>query len=319
MIENDLRDLLTARAGSAPDNPARMQEVHARVARIRHRRTVGAALALVLLAVAGIALLRLPGRPDALPPSTPGLPAPPYFVRGGGQVPAVPGYTFTAVRPISGPFDDLLIVGGSPPVRQLIVVRCPRPGRLVVRNTDGASVTVPCDTRVADHAEGGAMVDPGEADRLFAQSSDVTSNVRYEPSGPGDWVVGILEASAPDELPPLASEPQRPVANGVDHPDGQATVTFTVPKPPANADPQYGFSVTADCLAGVRLVLTFPRGSLPTLVCDAAHGQTNGRVGMPVSKAEMARLGLRVGDRVTLTIRSVGAHRDQWRLYPITQ
>jgi hypothetical protein len=36
-----------------------------------------------------------------------------------------------------------------------------------------------------------------------------------------------------------------------------------------------------------------------------------------VTKADMARLGLRVGDRVTLTIRSTGPKPTQWRLCPI--
>jgi hypothetical protein len=318
VIEDELRDLLTDRAASVPDNPTRTREVHARVAGIRRRRTIGAALALILVAVAGLVLLRLPGRPDALPPSDRNLPAPPYFVRGGGQVPAVPGYSFTAVRPISGPEDFFLLASPPPPVRQLIVVRCPRPGSLVVRNTDGTAKTVPCDRRVADHAEGAAILDPGEADRLFAQSSG-TTNVRLEPSGPGNWVVGFLEAGAPDELPSLASEPERPVVNGVDHPDGQATLTFTVPAPPKNSDPPYGFSIDLECLQDVRLELTLPGGPLPTLICDAQHGLTRGRLGVEITKAEMAERGLRVGDRVTLTIRSVGAHRDQWRLYPITQ
>jgi hypothetical protein len=67
----------------------------------------------------------------------------------------------------------------------------------------------------------------------------------------------------------------------------------------------------------VRLELTVPGGALPTVPCDAEHGQTRGHVGGVISKAMMAQLGLHVGDRVTLTIRSVGAHRDQWRLYPI--
>jgi hypothetical protein len=315
VIENELRDLLTVRAASVPDNPARLAEVRSRVRTIRRRRSIGAVLALVLLAIAGAVLTRLPGRPDALPPADRNVPAPPYFR---GEVPKVPGYSFTAVRPISGPGDYVLFASPPPPVRQLIVVRCPRPGSLVVRNTDGTAKTVPCDRRVADHAEGAAILDPGEADRLFAQSSG-TTNVRLEPSGPGNWVVGFLEAGAPDELPSLASEPERPVVNGVDHPDGQATLTFTVPAPPKNSDPPYGFSIDLECLQDVRLELTLPGGPLPTLICDAQHGLTRGRLGVEITKAEMAERGLRVGDRVTLTIRSVGAHRDQWRLYPITQ
>ena len=313
MIEDELRDLLTTRAASVPDNPTRLTEVRSRVRTIRRRRSVGAVLALVLLAVAGAVLTRLPGRPDALPPSDRNVPAPPYFR---GDAPRVSGFNFIALRPLTGPLDDFVIVSGSPPVDYLIVVRCPRPGSLVVRNTAGTSVTVPCDKRVGDHTEGAARVDPAEADRLFAQSSS-TLNVRFEPSGQGNWVVAVLEASAPDELPPLASEPERPVVNGVDHPDGKATVTFTVPKPPANSDPPYGFSIDIECLQGVRLELTVPGGALPTVPCDAEHGQTRGHVGGVISKAMMAQLGLHVGDRVTLTIRSVGAHRDQWRLYPI--
>ena len=315
MIEDELRDLLTTRAASVADNPTRLTEVRSRIRTIRRRRGVGAALVLVLLAVAGAVLTRLPGRPDALPPADRNVPAPPYFR---GEVPKVPGYIFTAVRPISGPEDYLLFASPPPPVRQLIVVRCPRPGSLVVRNTDGTTKTVPCDRRVADHAEGATMLYPGEGDRLFAQSSEV-NNVRLEPSGPGNWIVAVLDAPAPDELPALASEPERPVENGADHPKGQASFTFTVPKPPPNSDPPYGFSINLECLQGVRFELTLAGGALPTLVCDAEHGLTRGQLGVEITKAEMARRGLRVGDRVTLTIRSVGPHRDQWRLYPITR
>ena len=314
MIENELRDLLTARAASIQDNPARVAEVRSRVRTIRRRRSIGAALALVLLAVAGAVLATLPGRPDALPPAQ-NVPAPPYFR---GVAPKVPGYNFFATRPLNGPLDDFLVAGGSPPVRYLIVVRCPSPGSLVIRNTNGASVTVPCDKRVGDHAEGALSLSPAEVDRLSAQTSSAT-NVRYEPSGPGDWIAAVAEASAPEALPPIASEPERPVVNGVDHPGGQATLTFTVPNPPKNSDPPYGFSINLECLDGVRLQLTLPGGALPTLVCDAQHGLTRGHLGVVISKAEMAERGLRVGDRVTLTIRSVGAHRDQWRVYPITR
>src|SRR6185312_3874485 len=244
VIENELRDLLTVRAASVPDNPTRLAEVRSRVRTIRRRRSIGAVLALVLLAIAGAVLTRLPGRPDALPPADRNVPAPPYFR---GEVPKVPGYSFTAVRPISGPGDYVLFASPPPPVRQLIVVRCPRPGSLVVRNTDGATKTVPCDRRVADHAEGATMLYPGEGDRLFAQSSEV-NNVRLEPSAPGNWIVAVLDAPAPDELPALASEPERPVVSGADHPKGQASFTFTVPKPPPNSDPPYGFSINLECL-----------------------------------------------------------------------
>ncbi len=151
-------------------------------------------------------------------------------------------------------------------------MRCPRPGSLVVRNTDGATETGPLPTGgSADHFEGAPLLDPGEGDRLFAQSS-TADNVRLEPSGPGDWIVAVLDAPAPDELPPLASEPERPLLNGVDHPNGQARVPFTVPKPPPNSDPPYGFSINLECLergaARAHHARPVPLG---TLACDAAR------------------------------------------------
>ena len=88
MIENELRDLLTARADSVRDNPSRGREVHARVGRIRRRRVAGAALVLVVVALAGALITRLPGRPQTLPA---GVPAGPYFSDDGTSR-AVPGY-----------------------------------------------------------------------------------------------------------------------------------------------------------------------------------------------------------------------------------
>jgi len=91
-----------------------------------------------------------------------------------------------------------------------------------------------------------------------------------------------------------------------------------VPPRRPNYDPGVGFSLSIDCALDVRLVLTVPGGQLASIVCDAAHGATGGGTGGVITQSEMARLGLRVGDRVTLTIRSTGPKRDQWRLYPIT-
>jgi hypothetical protein len=316
VIENELRDLLTIRAASVPDNPTRLAEVRSRVRTIRRRRSVGAVLALVLLAIGGVVLTRLPGRPDALPPADRNVPAPPYF-RGSG-LPAVPGYVYTARREVSGPTDDLLIgYDGARQQRLLVLVRCPQAGSLVVRNVLGPSLTVPCRGRVGDHFEGAASLEPGKVKELFAQDR-AEPNVRYEPSGPGDWVFGLVAAPAPDRLSPVPAGSERPLVDGADHPDGTASLQFTVPAPRPGSDPGVGFGLTFDCALDVRLVLTVPGGELASFVCDAAHGATGGGVGGVITKAQMAQLGLRVGDRSLLTIRSVGAHRDQWRLYPIT-
>jgi hypothetical protein len=76
VIETDLRELLAVRAGAVVDNPDRLREVRSRVAGIRRRRAGGAVLALVLLALAGLVVTRLPGAPATLPA---GAPAGPYF------------------------------------------------------------------------------------------------------------------------------------------------------------------------------------------------------------------------------------------------
>ena len=89
MIEDELRDLLTTRAASVPDDPTRLAEVRSGSETIRRRRSVGAVLALVLLAVAGAVLTRLPGRPDAPPAGRPEHARPPYFR---GEVPKVPSW-----------------------------------------------------------------------------------------------------------------------------------------------------------------------------------------------------------------------------------
>ena len=316
MIEDELRDLLTDRAASVPDNPTRLAEVRSRVRTIRRRRGAGAAaLVLVLLAVAGAVLTRLPGRPDALPPADRNVPAPPYFR---GEVPKVPGWVFDTVREVTGVTEDARIgYGGPRQQRLLLVVRCPEAGSLVVRNIHGTSPTVPCHRRVGDHFEGATVVEAGEAATLFAESPTV-DNTRYEPSGPGRWIFGIVAAAAPDVLPPLPAGSERPLVDGADHPDGAASVQFTVPPPRPGSDPGVGFGLSIDCALGVRLVLTVPGGQLASFVCDAAHGATQGGAGGVVTQSEMARLGLRVGDRVTLTVRSSGPNQDQWRLYPIT-
>jgi hypothetical protein len=62
-----------------------------------------------------------------------------------------------------------------------------------------------------------------------------------------------------------------------------------------------------------------PAGSLPTIICDQRHGLPDGTAQTVVSLQDMTRLGLHPGDRVLLTVRSVGRPTDQWRLWPLGQ
>src|SRR5215207_7689880 len=76
MNEDDLRSLLTEQVDDLPHNGRRVADVRHRIAVIRRRRAAGVALALVLIALAGAALIdRLPGRPDALPTGVPARPS----------------------------------------------------------------------------------------------------------------------------------------------------------------------------------------------------------------------------------------------------
>ena len=75
---------------------------------------------------------------------------------------------------------------------------------------------------------------------------------------------------------------------------------------------------TTECVAGVRLTFTVPAGQLGTADCDPLGKEmTGGKVGTYVTKQQLAALGLRPGDRVALTIRSVGRDTDEWRVLPL--
>jgi hypothetical protein len=313
MIEDELRSLLGSRADEvADDNAGRVGQVHSRISAIRRRRAVGAAVGLVLLAVAGLALTRLPGRPDALPTAVPNGP---YFDQNGQ--PSVPGYNIQAIRPLDGPTSELiLLTPAGIPVRALLAVRCEQPGLLVMRNLGaaGPSRSVDCSQRVAGGFEGAVGLEPAEVSRLFALTTG-PENIRWEPGNAGRWTVAVLAPVAPDRLPPWSLPEFRPILDGAG-----GTVPVTIPARPRLDREEartYGFQLSADCVEGVELSVSVPAGPLVTLVCDKEHGLTNGHTTAVVTVQDMARLGLHAGDRVRLTVRSTGRQTDQWRVWPL--
>jgi hypothetical protein len=315
MIEDELRSLLTERAGGLPDNPARAVEVHSRIAGIRRRRIAGAALGLVLLALAGLAVLRLPGANDSLPP---GVPAPPYFDDTGRTI--VPGYSTELVpMELAGRPSDRLVPDMPGDFRYLVVMRCARPGELTFRNlVNDQSIEVDCSHPVGDHFEGAAAIDAAASRTLLAEGPGA-SNVRFEPGAPGQLVT-LLKSHDPDRLSRWSDPGSRPLAEGTRTRAG-TTVPITVP--PARRGVGVSMTLTVECVAGVRLDLSVPTGALGTADCDPTRGAPNlpdmldGRVQIILAPPNLARLGLRPGQRVLLTIRSAGRDTDQWRVYPI--
>src|SRR5918993_5417377 len=223
MIEDELRSLLTERAGALPDNPARPAEVRSRIPGIRRRRVAGTALGLVLLALAGLAVLRLPGTDESLPP---GVPAPPWF----HDVHAVvPGYTsVVSATDLDRPYYRFLPVGPlGDEFGYLVVARCREKSELTLRNlANGRTVEVDCSRPVGDHFEGAAAIDAEASRTMLAERPGADpSNIRFEPGAPGQEVA-LLKANAPDRLP---RDPGfRPLAAGWHTPDG-TTVEITVP------------------------------------------------------------------------------------------
>jgi hypothetical protein len=316
MIEDELRSLLTERAGGLPDNPARAVEVRSRITGIRRRRIAGAALGLVLIALAGLAVLRLPGTDESLPP---GIPAPPWFDDLGR--PVVPGYTEVRVaRDFIGPQEHLVIAGYSTGQSgHLIVVRCRRPGTGTVRNNDGPRSDVDCSRRVGDHFEGVIALDPAQATMLLQDVRSGGPNVWFAPGSEGDWVFAVLKANAPESLPPHTDRGSPLLAEGTRTRAG-TTVEITVPParvPDAGERIEITMGFVTECVAGVRLTFTVPTGDLGTADCDPlGREMRDGKVAVYVTKDQLAALGLRPGQRVAVTIRSVGRDTDQWRVFP---
>ena len=316
MIEDELRSLLTERARDLPGNPSRATEVRSRISGIRRRRIAGSALGLVLLALAGLAVLRLPGTNESLPPA---VPAPPWFDDIGR--PTVPGYSQVRGEPdVTEPQEHLIVAGyGTASTRHLIVARCQRPAAGTVRNNNGPRFEVDCSRRVDDHFEGVTALDPAQAALLLGAVPSGRPNVWFEPGSEGSWAIAILRANAPESLPPHTDGGSPLLAEGTRTRAG-TTVEITVPParvPPAGERIEIAMGFVTDCVAGVRLTFTVPAGELGTADCDPlGRTMTDGKVATYVSKRQLAALDLRPGDRVPLTIRSVGRDTDQWRVFP---
>jgi hypothetical protein len=302
VIDDDLRALLADRAGTVVPNARRGTEVRARIRTTRRRRTAGAALVLVLLAIAGLVLTRLPGRPDALPT---GVPKGPWFSPDG--TPAIPGFRVASrqggVPPAqggaSGPFDGVLPLNQYS-LQTVVVARCERAGVLVLDVQPGP-YQLNCDRPVRGGFEGIVQVEPGPG------------NVRFEPDGqPGRWDIAVLVRVGPDRLPPPPAAWFPTLREGADGRDG-GTDTVTIPRT-VSKDGVHEVRLLAQCVYGVRLVLSVPAGRLAELTCDEAHGMFDGTVAAPVEPDVLDRLGLRPGQRVALTVESVGRRTDQWRL-----
>jgi hypothetical protein len=315
MIEDELRSLLTERAGALPDNPSRVVEVRSRITGIRRRRIAGTALGLVLVALAGLAVLRLPGTNESLPP---GVPAPPYFDDLGR--PVVPGYTpVRTARDFIAQEGHLVIAGwGADYTRLLIVARCEVPGTGTVRRTNGPRFEVDCSRRVGDHFEGVTALDPGQSAALF-DGSRGGPDIFFGPGSAGDWVIAVMHGDAPESLPPHPDRGAVLLADGARTPAG-TTVPMTVPPARISSDDpraEIAMGLTVECVAGVQLTFAVPTGVLGIATCDP-FGQElrDGKLAVYVTKDRLAALGLRPGDRAPLTIRSTRLQTDQWRVFP---
>ena len=316
MIEDELHSLLAARADAVPANLHRAAEVRARISGIRRRRAAGAGFALVLIALAGLLLTRLPGRPDALPT---GVPPGPWYVGQPFGLAVVPGWATVDTIEVDGPVDWFDPISNAP-FGYLVVLRCERPGSVVVRNLNrgGPSIVVPCDRRQGGHLEGVARIEPDDAQRLLAQVPDAATNVRFEPDGTGATLVTLMRARAREPLQPWVDEGP-PLVEGVRHPAG---TTFGITVPGRVGVSGVTIGITVDCVAGVRLEFTGPAGALATVTCDplaagppgSPEGMREGRQTVYIPADQVARAGLRPGRPARLTVRSVGRDTDQWRV-----
>jgi hypothetical protein len=302
VIENELCDLLTARAGSVQDNPARVREVHARVAGIRRRRTAGAALVLVLLALAGALLTRLPGRPETLPA---GVPAGPYF-DDDGQERQIPDFRRVSPLTFSGTASwDAVYAPTS--IRHVVVASCDRPGDLVLRGIGDRDRRLSCRVPVGDHHEGALLL---PEDPLLM--SDM-HRVDLIPGSGGEWTVSLLQKLYPEQL--SQGDLSAALLSGLGSPGGgQFTVTI-----PSTIDDAHALMVIGECLRGVRLQLSIGGRPLVDFRCDDAH---LAEAGLPVTAqvtAETIRaLGLRGLQRVTIDVRSIGRQTDQWAIFQVS-
>jgi hypothetical protein len=298
VIENELRSLLAERADMMQDtNPDRLRDVHARVTGIRRRRTAGAALALVVVALAGLVLTRLPGKPATLPA---GAPAGPYFADDGAST-HVPGYRGSAFFTFSGDA-RWSVARPLPALQRVVVARCEHPGDLTLAGLAGADRRLSCRVPVDDHYEG-ALPLPGDAG-----AGSGATDVAVRAGSGGSWTVGVLEPLFLDRITP--GDVRGALLAGFGSPGGgRMTVTL-----PGTVDTATTAVVVAVCVRDVRLELTVGGRPLARISCDDAHVSAPGLVTAQVSAATVRTLGLRGLQRVTIDVRSVGRATDQWAI-----
>jgi hypothetical protein len=306
VIENELRALLTDRADTVVGNPARVADVRDRITVIRHRRAAGAALALVLVALAGFALARLPGRPETLPT---GSPAGPYFTDDGTSR-AVDGYRGSAYFAFRGDAEWSVPVS-FPGLRHALVARCTDRGDLQLANrvAAGPALVLRCRVPVGDHYEGALPIDETAYTRLVGKpEGSATVNVR--PGSPGDWTVGVLEALFPDRIGP--ANVAGALLSGFGAPTG-GQIPVTVP---TSLTTTRSLIVTFVCGRGVQLELTVDGRPAGVATCDDAHVTGPGLVSYAIGDPVLQQLGLREGQRVSLGVRPVRP-TDQWAVIAI--
>ena len=299
MIENDLRTLLAEQAGSVAENPARVRQVHARIGGIRRRRAAGAALALVLVVLAGLALIRLPGKPETLPA---GAPTGPYFGEDGGPL-TVPGYRGGSYFMFTGD-DSWSLLVPFPHLPHVIVARCQHPGDLRLDAAGAAQRRLSCRVPVGDHFEG-ALLSP-------AGASAGPSEVSLRPGSGGNWSIGILQPLFPERITP--ANVRGSLLAGFGSPSG-GRVTVTLP---SFLDASTPMAVMAVCVRDVRLALSIAGRTLTVLSCNDESVSGPGLVTAQVPAETVRRLGLRGLQRVTIDVRSVGRQTDQWAILPLS-
>lgn len=304
MIENELRDVLATRAGSVQDNPTRVREVHSRVAAIRRRRTAGAALALVLVTLTGLALARLPGRAETLPA---GAPAGPYFGED-RSAQSVPGYRGSGYFSFRGT-DAWAFLPPVPPLPQVIVASCEERGELTLRNLTGpgSQQRLSCRVPVGDHFEGALPLRTGQVVSGPGQLVPVT--VDLAAGSGGAWRIGVLEPTYPQRL--TAADLGRYLLDGFTSPAG-GTVPVVLS---SNIQFTRGLTVFATCVRGVQLRMTLAGRDAGALTCDDKSSHAYGLAQHSITERVVA--GLRSGQRVTLEVRPVGPRNDQWAIIDV--
>ena len=311
MIEDELRSLLRSRVAAPPDDPARIASVHARITRTRRLRAAGGAFALVLLALASLFVLRLPGTNESLPP---GAPKPPFFKENGQVRTDLPRFSenggLSGFR--SGTF-TWQYDGAEDNFANLLAVRCEAYGDLSIVSAM-RTVTVPCRTEVGGHYEGAVELPAGEGTWLFGLPS-APSVVTVSTSSPGLWTLAVVEARAPVRLVDDVGGNSPHLFDGRRARDGETRDVRVWSGQRDTAPPEFGvgFPVIVDCVAGVRLTFRVPQGELGTAFCDP-DTMEHGSVNFSVPEETMRRLGLRYDQQVRLTVVRSGTETDQWRV-----